>query len=60
MKKLTFQYGPPEELEKNRALEFLSLSPTEKFWSLMNLIEISFIIKENAKSIKDKYKTQNE
>lgn len=40
---------PPEELEKKRALEFLALSSTEKFYSAMRLMTISYQIRESIK-----------
>lgn len=41
---------PPEELEKKRALEFLALSPTEKFEILMKRIKDCYEIRESRKS----------
>jgi hypothetical protein len=40
---------PPEELEKKRALEFLALSPTEKFYAAMRLMTISYQIRESMR-----------
>lgn len=38
-------YGPPNEKEKLRALQFMALSPTERFNALMQLIAISYEVK---------------
>ena len=41
---------PPEELEKKRALEFLALSSTEKFYAVMRLMTISYQIRESMRN----------
>jgi hypothetical protein len=41
---------PPEELEKKRALEFLALSPTEKFYAAMRLITMANLVWEAGKA----------
>ena len=48
-------HGDPETLEKKHALEYLALSPTEKFRVLMNLIEISYEIRKAGMKIPDKF-----
>jgi hypothetical protein len=42
-----FTYADPETIAKKRALEFIALSPTEKFNSLIKLIKISYEIRES-------------
>ncbi|MCW3124698.1 MAG: hypothetical protein JWO03_356 [Bacteroidetes bacterium] len=49
---------PPEEIARRRALEFLALSPTEKYDALIKLIEISNEVKEAGKALRNK--KQNE
>ena len=40
---------PPEKLEKKRALEFLALTPTEKFYAAMRLITVAYQIRQSIK-----------
>ena len=42
-----FPYADPATIEKKRALEFLALSPTDKFNALMQLIKISYEIRQS-------------
>jgi len=37
-------------------MEYFMLSPTEKFRALMNLIEVSYFLREKGKLVKDKFK----
>jgi hypothetical protein len=37
---------PPEEREKINALKFYNLTPTEKFDALIQLIEVSRLVRE--------------
>ena len=45
-------YGNPDEKEKLRALEFLALTPTQKFDALMQLIAISYEVRQAKKNKK--------
>lgn len=47
-----FSYATPEENEKRRALEYMALSPTEKYYALMKLIKINYEIRQSNKSLK--------
>jgi hypothetical protein len=47
-----FPYGKPEEIEKKRALEFMALSLTEKYESLMKLIKINYEVRMSNKDLK--------
>jgi hypothetical protein len=46
-----FPYGSPEEIEKKRARDYMALSPTEKYHSLMRLIKINYEIRLSNKSL---------
>jgi hypothetical protein len=46
MSKETMHILPPEEMERKRALEFLALTPTQKYDALIKLIEITNEIRE--------------
>lgn len=47
-----FSYASPEENEKRRALEYMALSPTEKYYALMKLIQINYEIRQSNKYLK--------
>jgi hypothetical protein len=47
----TLPYGRPEEIEKQRALAYMALSPTEKYNSLMRLIKAAYAIRMSNESI---------
>jgi hypothetical protein len=49
MKKEPLTILSPEEIERKRALEFLALSPTERFYSAMRLMTISYQIRESIR-----------
>jgi hypothetical protein len=47
----TLPYGTPEEIEKQRALAYMALSPTEKYNSLMRLIKAAYAIRMSNKAL---------
>jgi hypothetical protein len=51
MKKEQISSSTHESIERNRALEFLALSPTEKYDALINLIKITTEVREAGKAI---------
>jgi hypothetical protein len=51
MNKELTPYTIPECVERKRALEFLALSPTEKYDALINLIKITNEVREAGKAI---------
>jgi hypothetical protein len=51
MKKEQTSHPTPEAIERKRALEFLALSPTEKYDALINLIKITNEVREAGKAI---------
>ena len=55
MTKSALNIGEPEVLEKKRALEFLALSPTEKYYVIMNLIKVSYEIRNAGLQIPNKF-----
>ena len=42
----------PETIARKRALEFLALSPTQKFESMLRLIKISYEVRQSNKQLK--------
>jgi hypothetical protein len=51
MKKAPRLYPTLESIERKRALEFLALSPTEKYDALINLIRITNEVREAGEII---------
>jgi len=51
-----FPYADPMEIEKKRALEFLALSPTERFNALIQLIKINYEIRRSNKELSPVHK----
>ncbi len=57
--KSTLNTGKPEELERKHALEFLALSPTEKYRAIMNLIQVNYEIRAEGAKIPDRFNSNN-
>jgi hypothetical protein len=46
-----FVFAPPVEIERMRAKAYLELTPTQKYYYLMNLIKVKYVLKQGNEKI---------